>query len=739
MEPIFFELTVDQKNKRVCLVDLPTHQTDWNIERLAEWLVAHYASKLEQTDLLILRPDVGVPLPNTDKYVDELLVLARKVPQPAIHMLYSFNFEHKLSEDSSTRHAGVHCSTESRDSIINSIRECEFKHYVDDSNALLATRKGFVYCAPSGHYVRQFLRVGNIQRSRQALDATFFWMLPFLKGRSTIIADTWSISSIAINAARLFGKYEAGKDCKVDFFPQYFDGSPQSRHIAETVLRYAGRNRGAILMLFSAVRSGRSLQHIQEALSEILPTADIKYLAIYSLDGGVGNPIPINALCARLKGFEAVEKTGTVIRIDSGSFFPMTAKDKPLMIGDAHGKRNYNFFEKYQGLQAFRIHRNVTDFSGKTLRHHAFDISIEALLRSPIFLERFHEKLRSLPDPSIIVVPPHKAGKSMGNAAKEFLKATRGQAPELVVHADLDLQDNSLKPIFETTTLQSELLILDDVSITGQRLNRFQANLRSWNFRGHVTYLVGVARPDDEEKWKDRVKNLKRRQGDQQNYVECVEQIVLPDWREDECPWCLEYGWLTEMIRTRGFGEEGVRLAFERREILEQATDGDGLVGNVFWIPPQQQRPTMTPESIFLPNVDATEADIAASVAGAIQRMRTGPEDEQRLKADFLQPRVLDPHNFLGPSPRYNDLVLMMSVLRNALPSELRRWDDEDETERSRYLGSAFVDDQYRFALELTVAIAQGKFPLIEDGDVDLAAIQPPEAQEILRSTLKKQ
>ena len=147
----------------------------------------------------------------------------------------------------------------------------------------------------------------------------------------------------------------------------------------------------------------------------------------------------------------------------------------------------------------------------------------------------------------------------------------------------------------------------------------------------------------------------------------------------------------------------------------------------------------MTPESIFLPNVDATEADIAASVAGAIQRMRTGPEDEQRLKADFLQPRVLDPHNFLGPSPRYNDLVLMMSVLRNALPSELRRWDDEDETERSNYLVSAFVDYQSCFALELTIAIAQGKFPLIADGDMDLAAIKPPEAQEILRSTLKKQ
>ena len=739
MEPIFFELTVDEKNKQVCLVDLPTHQTDWNIRSIADALATHYASKLEQTDLLILRPDVGAPLPNTDEYSDKLPILARKIPQPVIHMLYSFNFEHRLSENSTTRHAKVQYSTETRASIIKGIREGEFKHYVDDSDALLPARKGFVYRAPSGHYVRQFLRVGNIQKNRQALDAAFFWMLPFLKGRSTIIADTWSISSIAINAARLLRNYPGGRDCRVDFLPEYFDGSLHSRHNAKTVLRYADRNRGSILMLFSAVRSGRSLEHVQEALSEIRPAADIKYLAIYSLDGGVGDPVPINVLCARLKGFEDVEKRGAIIRIDSGSFFPMTAKDKPLMIGDAHGKRNYNFFEKYQGLQAFRMHRNVADTDGKKLRHHAFDINIEALLQSQIFLDQFHEKLRSLPDLSAIVVPPHKAGKSMGNAAKEFLKSTRGQAPELVVHADLDLQDNSLKPIFETTTLQSELLILDDVSTTGQRLNRFQANLRSWNFQGHVTYMVGVARPDDEERWAYRVRNLRMRKGDRANDVECLEKIVLPDWDMAECPWCLEYEWLSEMIETSGFGEEGLKRAIERRELLEQAADGEGLVSNVFWIPPQRQRPTITPRSIFLPNVDATEADIAASVAGAIQRMRTEPEDGQRLKADFLQPRVLDPHNFLGPDPRYNDLVLRMAVLRSALPSELRRWDDGEETLRSRYLGSAFVDDQCCFALELTVAIAQGKFPLIEDGDVDLAAIQPPEAQEILRSTLKKQ
>ena len=89
------------------------------------------------------------------------------------------------------------------------------------------------------------------------------------------------------------------------------------------------------------------------------------------------------------------------------------------------------------------------------------------------------------------------------------------QPPELVVHPDLDPQDDSLKSlksVFKTTDRRKEILILDDVSITGQRLNRFQANLRSWGFRGHVTYLVGVARPDDEEMWANLVNNLRLRE-----------------------------------------------------------------------------------------------------------------------------------------------------------------------------------------------------------------------------------
>lgn len=728
------------------MVSLPTQQTEQNVEQIADWLAAHYARDVEHSDLLILRPDVGVPINKSLGYGDTWKPFARKFPWTAIHVLYSSKFKHRLSKNLSPHPPVGRYSRNTLDSIIEGIREYELDYYVRHSDALLPTREGFVYRAPSDHYVRQFLRVGNIQKSRQALDAIFFWMLPFLEGRSTILADTWSISSIAINAARLLGKYQDGADCEVDFLPEYFDGSRRSRHNAESILRHVDRNRKSILMLFSAVRSGRSLQRLKEAFSRKLssnilePNANVDYLAIYSLDGGRGNRFPVNALCSRLEGFEDVERTGAVIPIDASSFFPMTARDKPLWVRKVNAAGNREFFRYYKGVNAIRIHRNVDDLSGNMLRHHAFDVSVEDLLSNERFLRKFRRKLLSLPPPSVIVIPPHKAGELMGVEAMKLLKDSKGQSPELVVHADLDRQDDRLKSV--KINRQKEILILDDVSITGHRLSRFQANLRSWGFRGHVTYLVGVARPDDDKRWEDHVNDLGLSENNNLNNVEYLEKIVLPDWRANRCPWCLEYQWLSEMIDSSDsphFTNEVKKLAMERLMLLEKVPNDEGLIDNVFWILPQQERPTITRGAIFLPHKNATEADIVASVAGAIQRMRTDPEEKRSLKADFPQPRVLLPHNFLGPSPRYNDLVLRMSVLRNALPSELRRWDDGDETQRSDFLLSTFVENQCGFPLELIVAISQKKFPLIKDKDAVLETIQLPEVKEILDATLKRQ
>ena len=75
MEPIFFELPIDQEKKQICLVDLPTRRTGQNLEQIADWLAARYANDLEQTDLLILRPDVGSQVNNIAEFTGRIAIL----------------------------------------------------------------------------------------------------------------------------------------------------------------------------------------------------------------------------------------------------------------------------------------------------------------------------------------------------------------------------------------------------------------------------------------------------------------------------------------------------------------------------------------------------------------------------------------------------------------------------------------------------------------------------------------
>ena len=734
MEPIFFDLEVNGESKQICLVDFPNGRTP---DEQTDFLVARHADHLERTDLVILRPSVDVPIADVDvsKYKHALVSLSRRAPRAGGHVLHSQNFKHHLSCNLVSGPQGDY-PPQTLEDMLDGIREQEFQHYVNSSDALLSARDGFVYRAPSGHHVRQFLRVGNIQKSLQALDAVFFWMLPFLKDCCVIVADTWSIGSIALNAARLLERYQRNINCRVELLPTYFDGGPDSHFDAETILRHAWQGDGSILVLFSAVRSGKSLAQLKEIFKNTVPAEKFQYLALYSL---LEESSPVKALCTGLRGFETVPREGTVITIDPSSFFPMTAKDKPLLIRKVDSEPNLPFFRHYTGSKTIRIHRDVYDSHGQKLRHHAFDIDVESLLAKPRFLKRFHQKLRGLQRPSIVVVPSHDTGKRLGEETTKFFTEAYGESPRLITHPDLDPQDRSLRAVFTGTNSRTEILILDDVSATGQRLSRFQANLRARNFRGHISYLVGVARPDDEQAWSDRVQNLKPREHGLQNDVEYVEKIVLPNWRDDECPWCMEYRWLSDVIRDGKLCEASLDLALARQRLLETAADGEGLIDEVLWILPGQPRPTITRGSIFLPHNNAAEADIVASVAGAIQRMRTDPKETRRLSADFPQPRLLSPNNYLGPSPRYNDLILDMAILRSARRAELRRWDDEDEAERSTYLRDGFSNSQHSFALELIVAMSQQKFPRIEDPNTVSEAIQSPKVREILMRTLEKQ
>ena len=226
----------------------------------------------------------------------------------------------------------------------------ELYYYVKESSALFKANSNFVYRAPSDGFVNRFLRVGNVQRSRQVLDAFFFWMLPHLKGRDAVLVETWSISSIALNVGRFLERYwiyqAAGtevppekeyRQCRVDmlsFYPDRYVGSlPETIHALRRMTENGKRN---VLVVLSAVNSGNSLRRLREAIASAqFRDGEFAFLTLYKLNEGVDVPF----LCDLSGTNEFVpisrEDLGgraVPIEIDRSAYFPLHVEETPLEI-----------------------------------------------------------------------------------------------------------------------------------------------------------------------------------------------------------------------------------------------------------------------------------------------------------------------------------------------------------------------------------------------------------------------
>jgi len=278
MQPLFaeFDRQGAQVKWRVCLADCQDHLT---YDDLADVLYTEHLRLLVQTDILVVRPRVDLPRTESRVRKTELMSLCKRAPHSAVPLLFTDEYKTCLSRNMNESSTTRLKSPESRDEFVRWLQDKELYLFIKRSNALFRARSNFLYRAPSKRYVNMFLRVGNVQRTRQVLDAFFFWMLPYLKGRNGILTDTWSISSIAINSARLLERYRAGgrgnsetpsesNGCHVDMLSSYPDDLlPVLPETGELLRRTTDSGR-SILILLSAVATGNSLARLREAIAQ---------------------------------------------------------------------------------------------------------------------------------------------------------------------------------------------------------------------------------------------------------------------------------------------------------------------------------------------------------------------------------------------------------------------------------------------------------------------------------------
>ena len=733
------------------------HSAGQSLEAMFETLYTDHADARQQAACVVVRPDVRdrfVPgdltaavtgarpdSPFLDALRDALstpdLAFAR-MPDMPIAVLHTSGEALHLSANINPAGTDTPFASRKLDetAILSAIRERELVCLVERSRALLPMIPGSFYRAPSQRLARAFLRVGNIQFSRHAIDAVCFWLLPHMHNCAAILVDTWSISSIAFDLAGLVGDARGTAPLPVEMLSEYQDGSTERMAVAAEALDRLSAELAAstdgeaaddpakVACILSATHSGSLIGVLNDLVEMSDFPISLSYVAIFQMgaDLGLASLSDISGT-PEFRPLEFGEEAGrTIVEVDSRSYFPLTHNDVERVVRIRHSEAAKAFIETFPEVGLVSLHRDHrTD--GPT-RHNAIHIDTEMLAWSAPFRARFAEQLRALePRPSVVVTPLHAAARELGQLAASILSGDG--AVEHYEHSTLVLDEEgpdresnlALRRAILGLSSDEAVLVLDDAFITGTRMSAYQGRLRAMGCKARLHYHVAVSRPANLAHWRNAKSMLGwRSQQDAvayaRNTVDTTYELCLPNWQERGCPWCVELLQYDDLV------DRGITLpAFfaARRQRLVAAKDS-GLIDDALlqdgFAPPLQ----LEQGSIFAPP-EASQAAVFASVASAFQTMRTVLERDLPVLGPRRHPlsTVLKATDYLLDT--YTDSIVRAAFLRAAVPDELVYAGQDDEDSRQDLISdivenpAAHVCD---LGHELILAAACGKGELSE-------------------------
>lgn len=722
---------------------------EYSIERMFELLYEAYPAQRSQASALILRPDVrdtfsAKALSDAmDGMVDGTSPFLEQIGQAHLDEQRSFaRFSllpvFVLHADGNTiclsgnvnPLAGIPPDLElhlKSTELLADLRTAEMHFLMETSGALLPPLENSYYDNPSHRPARAFLRVGNIQYSRLAIDAVSFWMLPHVAHCEAILVDTWSLSSVAFNTSRVIAAIKGERPMPVEMLSQYQDNSAERRSaLTEILQRLLSDARGAsagsklrVLCIVSVTHTGSLVKVLREQVELSRLPIELEFLALFRL--GPGNEL--DALCdlsaePHFKPLSTEEvQNRSSIPIDEKIYFPVNYKDIEHQLLTAQASRFRPFIETVRGRQVVSVHRDQVD-DGKP-RHHAIHLDMERLIDIDAFRTKFAAQLLTLdPSPSIVLTPEHAAARRLSQLACDVFEENLGTRPVAIQHANLDLketgllaaQDGEIHKALVHLDPTAAVLILDDCFITGARLSAYQTRLRQRNVKAKLHYLVAVARPDDPAAWTDFRKKLGFRVASdkthhKENTVACVFEVTLPNWQQDKCPWCQER-LLYERLESEG-NDLPERFRHRRVSLAERDL---GLDSSLF-LDPDTSELKLYPGSIFAPE-NCTQAEVFAAIAAAIQSLRVCDVQNKPRLGPRRHPiaTVLDRKTYLHLV--YTDTVIRASFLRGATREELVYTDKKSEIDRSALIATIIgkkENDESNLTLELVLAAALGK------------------------------
>jgi hypothetical protein len=257
-----------------------------------------------------------------------------------------------------------------------------------------------------------------------------------------------------------------------------------------------------------------------------------------------------------------------------------------------------------------------------------------------------------------VIVPPHAAGRALGTIAAEVLEVP------LIVH-------DNLRPAWDLAEVDClrlrqarQLLILDDVLMSGSRLDGYNKALRenqeAFGSFDCVHFWVGVARPDCAASLR-RAEISLTKHAPWEASLGFAEKIFLPAWNEKGCPWCLEYDFLSRWSK-----EQAEPPAWLQQRLQYLTQKGVGISGEPLLLLPPSQPVTLGVGSLVGP-VGLSSIETVFSVMAGVQNLRHDASDQKRLWRSILAANVLKPANFIN----YSEALVRAALLRSLNPAEL--------------------------------------------------------------------
>jgi hypothetical protein len=422
---------------------------------------------------------------------------------------------------------------------INGLRQAELMKILRSNwDKAVFSRDGYHFVAPSGIHVEKFLRVSNAITSWQSTEITAYWLLDDIQWADAVVVDTWAISSIVLWSYLELPEQDKRKIVR-SIEPYDETTRERIREVIGEVSLAGGVSK--ILFITSVSCSGKLHQSIDDVMSEQMGKIEARHACLYSFSDArkaidaycnVGEKQNIHSaddcpLCA--------EKHLGVLQIDPKDYSLHKTKEKLEHIGKDEYRAVKDLFKRYPEIEdAFSIHRHDPNDN----RHHAFYVDFGKLIGIGEFAGHYTEALKAkLIQADVVVMPRHSRADIIEKLVSDHC------ALPIVRHNSLIL-DNDLTAEHRSSIYQAKkLLILDDISLSGSRLNQYNRSLRegyaTFGEFTNVAYLVGLARPNANEEW-ESLRDALSKMHPWQATLDAVEKLILPYWDERQCPWCLE-------------------------------------------------------------------------------------------------------------------------------------------------------------------------------------------------------